>query len=115
MPNKCLKEFPFSMEDAPTTLEEYVNAKEDFQCYIKCTMEEINTFSNGEYRLENAKKRWENNPVTKNHIPQMEEIAKECVILKGTNECETAHLINVCLLKNFIKAIPDLQRVYGIH
>ncbi|KAH8401925.1 hypothetical protein KR009_008715 [Drosophila setifemur] len=79
-------------------------AKESLKCYTKCLMEKQGHFANGQFNAQALLDMLKNVPQVKDKMEEITSGVNACKDNKGTNDCDTAFKITMCLKEH--KAMP---------
>ena len=104
----CLSELKIGEADLKEFMEggyKNADAKDNLKCHIKCVFEKEGQWKDGAFQAEAAIKKIREDEALKDHVANLEGAINECKTLKGTNDCETALKISLCIKdhKNFKK------------
>ncbi|EDV55257.1 general odorant-binding protein 56h [Drosophila erecta] len=80
------------------------NAQENLKCYTKCLMEKQGHFANGQFNAQAMLDTLKNVPQIKDKMDEISSGVNACKDIKGTNDCDTAFKVTMCLKEH--KAIP---------
>ncbi|KAH8258032.1 hypothetical protein KR038_004862 [Drosophila bunnanda] len=80
------------------------NAKENLKCYTKCLMEKQGHLVNGQFNAQALLDTLKNVPQMKDKMDEITSGVNACKDMKGTNDCDTAFKITMCLKEH--KAMP---------
>ncbi|XP_030378718.1 general odorant-binding protein 56h [Scaptodrosophila lebanonensis] len=80
------------------------NAKENLKCYAKCLMEKQGHMANGQFNAQALLDTLKKVPQMKDNIDEITSGVEACKNIKGTNECDTAFKVTMCLKEH--KATP---------
>uniref|UniRef100_A0A1A9ZAN8 Uncharacterized protein n=1 Tax=Glossina pallidipes TaxID=7398 RepID=A0A1A9ZAN8_GLOPL len=93
----CREDTQINENDLRTLSASPNDVSEGVKCYMKCVMEKQGHFKNGALLEEAVIKSVESSPADHNDQSQMAAIVKECKKEIGSNECETAFKVSMCL------------------
>ncbi|TDG53181.1 hypothetical protein AWZ03_000724 [Drosophila navojoa] len=73
------------------------NANENLKCYSKCLMEKQGHLVNGQFNAEALLNTLKNVPQMKDKMTEITSGVNACKDMKGTNDCDTAFKVFMCL------------------
>uniref|UniRef100_A0A1A9X127 Uncharacterized protein n=1 Tax=Glossina brevipalpis TaxID=37001 RepID=A0A1A9X127_9MUSC len=96
----CRQDVPINDNDLRTLNSSPNDVSEAVKCYMKCVMEKQGHFKNGMLLEEAVIESLQSSPDGQNDQNQMFAAVHECKTEKGTNECDTAFKVSMCLREN---------------
>ncbi|KAH8270844.1 hypothetical protein KR018_006825, partial [Drosophila ironensis] len=78
--------------------------KDNLKCYTKCLMEKQGHFANGQFNAQAMLESLKNVPQIKDRMEEITSGVNACKDIKGTNDCDTAFKVTMCLKEH--KAMP---------
>lgn len=100
----CQREFPISLENFDNFFKGDIDpaeANDIFKCFVKCIMEKDGSFSNGSFVLPMYVESLKQLNVPEDVLVALQKAGEECKIESGSNECDTAFKIAVCINEKF--------------
>ncbi|XP_075167110.1 general odorant-binding protein 56h-like [Haematobia irritans] len=96
----CQQEVPSTKEEIQNFLKSNMdpaNATDSIKCHSKCVLEKQGVFSRGVFDEKAFLKLAENSTISEKRKNEIMKVIEECKIQRGTDDCETAFKITMCL------------------
>ncbi|XP_011293220.1 general odorant-binding protein 56h [Musca domestica] len=94
----CLLKHSITQKEMDMFLENmYANVTENFKCSMKCVLEKEGIMKNGTFDDKTFEKKALSVSLLKGQEKQVIQAAEKCKNIKGSNDCDTAYKIVLCL------------------